>query len=69
MKKSKLSRITPSLELKLLKAMEHRYQNKLCSVKDINMRVATELLTKSRGINMALEEIRIKPIKKRGRIL
>jgi len=63
-KKTKHCRITPDLELKLIDAMQVRYKNKLCSYKEINMREATELLTKSKGINFALEEIRVKPRRK-----
>ena len=60
-KRTKLSRITPKLEDELMKAMEVRFRNRLCTIKDLNMREATELLTKSKGINMSLEEIRSKP--------
>lgn len=64
-KKTKLVRVTPDLEKDLMKAMEVRFRNKLCSVKELNMREATELLRRTNGIQMSLEEIRSKPRRKR----
>lgn len=60
-KRTKLCRIDKELQKNLMKAMELRYKNKLCKFKEVNMRVATELLMKTKGINMGLTEISIKP--------
>jgi len=64
-KKTKLCRIDKELEENLMKAMEMRYKNKLCKIKEVNMRVATELLMKTNGINLGLIEISIKPRKRK----
>lgn len=64
-KKTKLCRIDKELEKNLMKAMEMRYKNKLCKIKEVNMRVATELLMKTNGINLGLTEISIKPRKRK----
>jgi len=64
-KKTKLCRIDKELERNLMKAMEMRYKNKLCKIKEVNMRVATELLMKTNGINLGLTEISIKPRKRK----
>tara|TARA_Y100000310_G_C20691705_1_gene822705 strand:+ start:1820 stop:2032 length:213 start_codon:yes stop_codon:yes gene_type:complete len=60
-KKTKLCRIDKELQRNLMKAMELRYKNKLCKFKDVNMREATELLMKTNGINLGLNEISLKP--------
>jgi len=63
--KSKQVRVFPEFEKKLMKAQGVRRNNNLCSRKEETMQEATKLLYKSRGFQMALEEIKIKPIKKR----